>query len=281
MPADLLSLRSVLFMPGSDERKIARAVASDADAIVADLEDAVSPNQKHSARETLRRVYAATSDRLARFVRVNGAGTPHFEGDVALLSELRLDGVVLPKATPEGVAALEVAELPILAIIETAAGVRCAYEIASRPSVFALLLGAVDLGTELGLEARADGLEINYVRSKLVIDSAAAGIRGPFDGVHVEIRDDDGLAGQAELARSLGLRGKACIHPAQVPVVNRVFAPRPAELGWARRIIEAAEVGAQDGRGAVELEGVLVDAPVVARARRIIAENEGANGRDV
>ncbi len=274
MPADLSSLRSLLFTPGSEERKLVKALGSAADAVIADLEDAVVPSEKAGARETLRSVYSEPSERLARFVRVNGADTPFFEADVALLAELRLDGVVLPKATPEAAAALARAGLPILAIAETAVGVRLAYEIATSPGVFALMLGSVDLGTELGLETRADGLEIHYARSKLVIDSGAAGIRPPFDAVHVEIRDDAGLAAQARLARSLGLYGKACIHPGQVVTVNDVFTPGADELEWARKIIGAAEAGAGEGRGAVALEGELVDAPVVARARRIIGDSE-------
>lgn len=274
MPGDLSTLRSLLFTPGSDERKIVKALASDADAVIADLEDAVVPGEKAGARDTLRRVYSEPSARLARFVRVNGVDSPFFEADVALLAELHLDGVVLPKATPEAAAALAPAGLPILAIAETAVGVRLAYEIASSPGVFALTLGSVDLGTELGLEARADGQEIQYARSKLVIDSGAAGIRPPFDAVHVELRDDEGLAAQARLARSLGLYGKACIHPGQVAIVNDVFTPGADELEWARKIIAAAEAGAGEGRGAVALEGELVDAPVVARARRIIGDSE-------
>jgi len=278
VPADLSSLRSFLFTPGSEERKIARALESDAHAAIADLEDAVAPAEKVRARETLRRAYGEPREGgPLRFVRVNGIDTPYFEGDLELLSGLQLDGVVLPKATPAGVAALAGAGLPILAIVETAIGVRLAYEIASDPSVFALLVGSVDLGAELAFEARPDGLELLYVRSKLVMDSGAAGIRSPFDGVHVDIRDDDGLLAEAELARSLGLGGKACIHPAQVGIVNRAFAPRPEDVEWSRRVVRAAEEAEADGRGAVALDGELIDVPVVTRARRIIRESEEAN----
>ena len=120
-------------MPGSDERKIVKALGSHADGVIADLEDAVVPGEKAAARDLLRRVYAEPSERLTRFVRVNGVDSPFFEEDVALLAELRLEtAVVLPKATPEAAAALAPAGLPILAIAETAVGVRLAYEIARR-----------------------------------------------------------------------------------------------------------------------------------------------------
>ncbi len=267
-------MRSVLFTPASDEEKLARALESAADAVVADLEDAVAPGEKAGARETVVRAFGASDAVGARLVRVNGFDTPYFEEDVAILDRLELDGVVLPMASPEGAAALAAAGLPIVAVVETAMGVRLAYEIAASAGVVALLLGAVDLGAELGLETRSDGLELSYMRSKLVVDSVAAGIRAPIDCVHLELGDDSGLESQALLARSLGLRGKACIHLGQVAIVNRAFASRPAEVAWAHRVVESASAGLAGGRGVVVLDGAMVDAPVVARARRIIEESE-------
>ena len=220
----------MLFAPGSDERKLRRALESDADAVVADLEDAVLAGEKAAARGTVERVLGPATTGPARLVRINGLATPHFDDDLALLARLRLDAVVLPKATPAAAAAVAAVGLPVLAIVETATGVRLSYELAASPGVFALLLGTVDLGVELGLETRVDGSELQYLRSRLVVDSAAAGIRAPFDGVRLALRDPEGLAQDASLARSLGMRGKACIHPEQVAVVNRTFAPRAEEV---------------------------------------------------
>lgn len=211
-----------------------------------------------------------------RIVRVNGVETPWFEGDVAMAEELSLDAVVLPKASPDAVAALGADGPPVIAIVETAQGLRLAYEIASAPRVAALVLGAVDLGLELGLEPREDGLELVYARSKLVADSVAAGIRAPFDIVHLDVNDDAGLDAEARLARSFGLRGKVCIHPRQVPVVHGVFAPTATELGWARRVIDAYEAGVREGRGVLALNGSMIDLPVVERARRVLADAEVA-----
>jgi citrate lyase beta subunit len=265
--SDLSHVRSLLFAPGSDERKLRKALESAADTVVADLEDAVAPAEKEAARELVARLRPPV-------VRVNGADTRWFADDLAMAEGLSLDAIVSPKATPESVAALGEQGPPVIAIVETAQGVRLAYETACAPRVAALILGAVDLAADVGLEPRPDGLEILYARSKVVLDSVAAGIRPPFDIVHVDIDDDEGLEAECRLARSLGFRGKACIHPQQVPIVNRVFAPSRAEVEWARKVIEAYEQGVGEGRGVLALNGAMVDLPVVERARRVLAEAE-------
>lgn len=274
--ADISHLRSLLFAPGSDEHKLHKALESAADAVVADLEDAVAPEEKTAAREVVRDVLS-TGARPVTAVRVNGFDTTYFRDDSALVSDLAPDAVVLPKATPEAVAALGLDGPPVIAIVETAEGLRLAYETARAPRVVALVLGAADLGAELGLEPRGDGLEILYARSKVVVESAAARIRAPFDIVYLDFQDQEGLEEQARLARSLGFRGKACIHPDQVEAVNRVFAPTAAELDWARRVVEAFEEAEVTGRGVVAFDGTMVDLPVVERARRILAEAKGAS----
>ena len=162
----------------------------------------------------------------------------------------------------------------MVAIAETAQGVRLAYETATRPRVVALQIGAVDLGAEIGLESRPDGLEILYVRSKIVLDSAAAGLRPPFDVVHLAVDGGAALEEECRLARSLGFRGKACIHPSQVPVVNRAFLPSESELAWAAKVLDAFEAAIAAGRGAVALDGAMIDLPVVERARQLLAETE-------
>ncbi len=220
----------------------------------------------------LRRVLAGSAPGPALIVRVNGVGTEWFEDDVAALAGLPLAALVVPKATPQSVAALGAEGPPVIALVETAQGLRLAYETAAAPRVEALALGAVDLGLELGLEPRADGQEVLFARSKLVLDSAAAGIRGPFDLVHVDVRDAAGLEAECRLARSLGLRGKSCIHPSQLEIVNTVFAPSDGELERARQIVDAYEQGTAQGRGAVALDGEMIDLPVVERARRLLAE---------
>jgi citrate lyase beta subunit len=276
--ADLTQLRSLLFAPGNDERKLEKALASEAHAVVCDLEDAVPPDEKDVARERTRRVLVATCkepDRLLRMVRINAVGTAYWEDDLKAVADLDLDAIVLPKATPETVEALGDDGPPLIAIVETAAGLRLAYETARLRRVAALALGALDLGLELALEPREDGLEILYARSALVLDSAAAGIRAPFDVVRLDWHDEARLEAECRLARSLGLGGKLCIHPSQLPVVNRVFGPAAEDVTWARKVLEAYEEGLATGRGAVALDGQMIDRPVVERARRLLAESKG------
>jgi citrate lyase beta subunit len=209
---------------------------------------------------------------------VNGADTKWFEDDLALVAGMSLDAIVLPKATPEAVAALGEDGPPVIAIVETAQGLRLAYETACSPRVAALVIGAVDLGAELGLEPRPDGLEILHARSRVVVDSAAAGIRPPFDVVHVDVHDDAGLQAECAFARSLGFRGKVCIHPRQVPIVNRVFVPNEREVAWARRVVEAFEESVDRGEGVLAVNGEMIDLPVVERARRVLDEVERSSG---
>lgn len=264
--------RSFLFVPGSDERKLRKALATDADAVVADLEDAVTPVEKAAARALTARVLAEADSDALRLVRVNAAGSEWIAEDVDAVGPLGLDGVVLPKAEAAAVQDVESLGVPVVAIVETAAGLRGAFELAAVPAVEALVLGAVDLGLALGLERREDGLEVLFARSSLVVDSAAAGLRGPIDQVWTTLRDEEGLRLDCELGRSLGFRGKACIHPEQVPVVNDAFSPSSEELARAREVVRAFESAAANGRGAVDLDGEMIDLPVAARARELLAE---------
>jgi citrate lyase beta subunit len=275
----LSSARSLLFTPGSDRRKLVRALEAPADAIVVDLEDAVPLAEKARARSLTAEVLAGAEPASRLAVRVNAAGTAFWEEDLRLAGELDLGALVVPKATPSAVADLPADGPPVVAVIETAQGLKQAYETASSPKVAALLLGAVDLGIELRLAARPDGQEILYARSQIVLDSAAAGIRAPFDLVHLQTDDDAGLQEECRLARSLGFRGKACIHPAQVEIVNRVFSPSEQEVVQARRVVGAYETGTRHGRGAIALDGEMVDLAVVDRARQVLAEAE-RNTRD-
>jgi citrate lyase beta subunit len=267
---ELPHLRSLLFAPGSDGRKLAKALTSVADAVVCDLEDAVAPADKDAAREVVAEALGSGSG-PARLIRVNATGTQWFDDDLALAATLPLDGIVLPKASPESVEALGPDGPPVIAIVETAIGLRQAFETASKPRVAALMLGAVDLGAEVGLETRPDGQEILYARSKIAIDSTAAGRRGPFDVVHLDFEDDAGLEVQCRLARALGFRGKGCIHPAQLETVNRVFAPSAGEIEWARTVIAAFD---GQSEGVLSVNGTMVDRPVVERARRVLREAE-------
>ena len=225
MPAVGLRFRSLLFVPADQPARLEAAFSSGTDAVVADLEDAVPPDRKDAAR-------VVVADRLAgmtgaaRVVRVNAPETGLTEADLEAVAGLPVDAIVLPKATPEAVDRLGPTGPPVIAIIETGAGLRLAYEIACMPRVAALALGAADLAVELRLGQRPDALELLYARSKLVVDSAAAGVRAPFDRVFPGLKDVDGLRADARFALELGFGGKSCTHPSQPEVVNDVFDAR-------------------------------------------------------
>jgi citrate lyase beta subunit len=265
--------RSLLFVPGSDDRKLAKALDAGADAVVADLEDAVLPDEKVRARARVAEALTSAG-RSLRLVRVNAFGTTWFEDDVSSVAAAGVDGIVLPKASPEAAQEAATLGIPVVAIVETADGLRRAHAIASAPGVVALLLGAIDLGLALGLEPREDAHEVLFARSTLVVDSAAAGRRSPIDRVWIDVRDLDGLERDCALARSLGFRGKACIHPEQVAVVDEAFASSADELERARAVVAAYERATADGEGVVALDGSMIDLPVVESARRLLADEK-------
>lgn len=256
----------MLFVPAHDERRVPKALASAADAVILDLEDAVPAAEKALARS---RLAGAVGAHRRVLVRVNAVGTEDFGADWAAVRALDVAGAVLPKAS----SAEEVPEggPPILAIVETATGLRAAHELAAHPGVAALALGGEDLALELGWSPLPDDAHLLYARSKLAVDCAAARAAPPVDVVHVDTRDLEGLERSARRARALGFAGKLCIHPDQVPVVNRVFAPSEEELAWAARVVDAFASG---GRGAITLDGKMIDRPVVERARGLLAEAE-------
>jgi citrate lyase beta subunit len=265
--------RSLLFAPGSDRRKLEGALRSDADIVVADLEDSVAPVEKDRARELVVEMLAQRPEGRAVVVRINSASSPWFEADLAAIEGLQLAALMLPKASTKALAALGNIGIPVVALVETAIGIRTAFEIASSPHVVALALGAADLGAELWLEPRPDGQEIAYARSKLVVDSGAAGVRPPFDGVQLALTNDEALEAESLLARSFGFRGKLCIHPRQVPIVNRAFSPASEEIEWATAVIAAYDTAVAEGRGALAFDGALVDQALVQRAKRIIGRS--------
>ena len=273
---ELATARSFLFAPGNEERKLRKAFTAGADAVIADLEDGVAPELRTDAREVVGRVLHETETESARLVRLNVPGSEWFEDDLEFVLGLKLDGLVLPKATPESVEALGTAGPPVVAIVESALGLAKASETALAPRVAVLALGSHDLSAELRLAQRPDQLELLVPRSQAVLASAVAGIRAPIDTVFLDIHDQPGLEEECRLAWTLGLRGKLCIHPEQLPAVHRVFAPSEEELDWARRVLEAHEQGLQEGRGAVALDGRMIDMPIVKQARRLLAEG----GRD-
>ncbi|SEC85470.1 citrate lyase subunit beta / citryl-CoA lyase [Amycolatopsis tolypomycina] len=245
-----------LFVPGDRPDRFGKGLTSGADVVILDLEDAVAPAGKGSARAAVREWLAGHR----AMVRINAPGTPWFAADAELVAARGVP-VMVPKAEAPGVLA---GFGEVVALVETARGVEAAGELAAVPSVTRLAFGSVDLAAELGV-APEDREPFAYARSRLVIASAAAGLPPPVDGVTTTLADDAQLASDVGYARRMGFGGKLCIHPRQLAAVQAGFAPTEAERDWARRVLAA-------GAGVSVVDGRMVDRPVLARARHILGE---------
>ncbi len=282
-------LRTALFVPGDWPERISKAVGYATDAVVVDLEDAVAEAVKHHARDTaVETIEHLGAPEVPLLVRVNAPATRWFDGDLSALGTVidKIWGVVLPMATTADdvlrldarLSALErsadrFGPVRILPIVETAQGVLDAREIASASErVETLMFGVADLSTQMGVEATADGDEMLYARSHVVLAAAAANRRPPLDGPYLDLADSEGLRRSAANARRLGFGGKAVIHPAQLEAVTAAFAPSESELRWAWAVDEAFTEAERAGRASIRLDnGTFVDYPVARRARAILA----------
>ena len=281
-----LLLRSVLFVPGTRADRFDKAFAAGADAVVLDLEDGVEASRKHEARESIARwLRQPRTGRAACLVRVNAARSQWYDADLAWLETVddAIDAVVLPKAeTPEEIDVLAAprAGRRVIPLLETPRGILDAAAILRVDTeVPAVLFGAEDLTAELGIPRTVDGGELLYARSRIVLAAAAAGA-DPIDAVFVDIGSPDLLHEDATRARALGFRGKMAIHPDQVPVINSVFTPTTDEITAARLIDEADQQARARGEGAFRLDNRMVDAPVVRRARRVLAVAERVTAKE-
>jgi citrate lyase subunit beta / citryl-CoA lyase len=271
--ADLSVIRSGLFVPGNVWQRLEKALASAADAVIVDLEDGVPAAEKVAARATVASLVPG-AERPWVVLRVNGVGTPEHEDDLELATQLEVDAIMLPKASAASIDSLPAGVPPVWALIETAAGIRDVDAVAAAQAVEVLALGTVDLALDLGLEETAGQDEFLLPRAALAVASRAAGLRSPFDGVCVAVRDEELLRTEAARARSLGMGGKLCIHPAQLGPVREAFAPTTAAVERAREIVSAFEMAEASGEGAISLDGELVDKPVVDKARAILRAAE-------
>jgi citrate lyase subunit beta/citryl-CoA lyase len=262
-----MSARSYLFVPADRPERYAKALASGADAVIVDLEDAVAPAAKERARAML----AAWLDGggAGIVVRINDAASPEFDADLAIAARPGVVAVVVAKAERvEGLARVRAAApaAALLPLIETAAGIDRVREIAGAPGVQRLVFGSIDLQLDLGVEG--DGDELLVFRSALVLASRLAGLDAPVDGVSTATDDAAALDADTRRARRLGFGAKLCIHPRQVAVVHAAFAPSADELAWAGRVVAAAAAAAG---GAVAVDGRMVDRPVLLRAQALLA----------
>jgi citrate lyase subunit beta/citryl-CoA lyase len=275
--------RSQLYVPADRPSWYAKAIAAGPDALILDLEDAVSPASKAAAREAAVSFLAEEGQRPTILVRVNHSESEHFLDDVLATVEAGVDGILLPKVSaPEDVVALaglidaierragiDPGRTLICPLLETAAGIRDCYRIA-RASDRVAYLGALtikggDIERGIGFRWSPEGAETVAFRASVLLDARAAGVPCPTTGVWGDIDDLEGLQRFAEQGRSLGYEGMAVIHPAHVAIVNSVFAPSADELARDRRLIEAMQEGEQAGVASIRFEGEMVD---IAMARQ-------------
>lgn len=279
-------LRSKLFVPGIRPEFFPKALASAADAISFDLEDAVPEERKAEARELVSRALASpefAASRQVVIVRVNALGTPHFAADLAAVVAPRLDLLNVPKVeSPDdvraAVAALAAAEksrgiaspIRLLANIESPRGLRRAAEIAAAdPRVAGLQLGLGDLFEPLGVD-RTDAAAVHHVQLAVRFAAGEAGLWALDTGFGA-VKDTDGYRREAIQAKGLGFLGKTCLHPSQIAIANEVFRPNDDEIAQARRVVEAARDAKAKGLGAFLVDGRMIDPPFLRRAEALAA----------
>lgn len=264
--------RSYLFVPGDRAERFDKAMSTKASVVIIDLEDAVAPESKGLALAAIGnwlqgKRNLAGLPRL--FIRVNDVNTPWYESDCALLRAASIAGVMLPKAEQvQAVTALSDMLRPdqeLIPLIETVAGWDSARNIAAVARVSRLAFGSVDFCIDAGIAE--DGEQLNFVRSSLVLQSRLAGVAPPIDGVSVDFRNDEQLRRDVSQSRKFGFGAKLCIHPSQIEAVNAGFAPGPADIAWAEKVISAV---AEKGSGAIAVDGKLIDKPLLLRAQKIM-----------
>jgi citrate lyase subunit beta/citryl-CoA lyase len=283
-------VRSLLYVPASNDDWVATAPEKyPADAIIFDLEDAVTPSEKPAARQTLRDQLPAHVGRdTVISVRINPVGSAHFEEDLQSIVRDGLDAVVVPKlATRDQVTRVDSVltflertrnienSIEIIALPETALGFRNTYELCRASDRVASIVGGATRGADvnraLGFEWTQEGLETLHLRSKVLLDARAAGLDQIFSGVYADVDDVDGLRNEAKFARQLGYTGYKVIHPKHLEPVNEIFTPEPSEVEYYRELLKALEEAKQEGQNAVRYQGEMIDEAHAKTAERVVA----------
>ena len=277
--------RSMLFLPGNTPNMIINGDALGADCIILDLEDAVSPDEKDSARLLVRSAMKNMGFRGVEItVRINSIDTEYWRDDLEAIIPLKPDFIMPPKSGCaedikkidayitgiEEKCGMDKGGVKLIPLIETALGVENASNIATASKrVAALFLGGEDLTADLRCKRTKSGNEINYARTRLVCAARAAGI-DVYDTPFTDVNDDEGIIADAEYAKSLGFSGKAAIAPRHVRAINEVFSPSLKDIRYAQDVFEAIRLGKEQGKGAVSLRGKMIDKPIVERARQTL-----------
>ena len=288
--------RSMLFLPGNTPNIIQNGGILGADAVILDLEDAVAPAEKDSARILVRSVIRSLGfDKCEVIVRINATDTAFWQKDLDAIIPVK-PSLIMPPKTANAQDVLKVdayisqleeklgwenGTVGLIPLIETALGVENAFAIASAcPRVKAIFLGGEDLTADLHCKRTKEGEEISYARCRLVCAARAAGVE-VYDTPFTDVNDDEGIYTDAQKAKSLGFTGKSAISPRHVKAINEVFSPSLKDIEYAYEVMEAIRIGKEQGKGAVSLRGKMIDAPIVARAMQTIeAAEELGLGRE-
>ena len=276
-------------MPGNNPNMLINGNCLGADAVIFDLEDAVSPNEKDAARILVRNTMRFMDfSACKRIVRINGTDTEYWQADLEAVLPEKPDMILLPKtSSPRDVLQVDafmssVEEkmgfagntIGLLALIETALGVENSFQIATcSQRIRGLFLGAEDLTADLRCKRTKQGREIEYARTRLVMAARAAGVE-VYDTPFTDVNDDTGIVEDALVAKGLGFSGKASISPRHVGAINQVFSPSQQEIDYAYEVLDAIALAKEQGKGAIALRGKMIDAPIVARAKRTIETAE-------
>lgn len=278
--------RSMLFLPGNNPNMLINGNCLGADAIIFDLEDAVSPAEKDAARLLVRNTIRYMDfGGCEKIVRINSVDTTYWKDDLSAILPWKPDMILLPKTSTaadvlaadsyitqlEQQLGMEPNTVGLMPLIETALGVENAFQIAiASKRVRALFLGAEDLTADLQCKRTKEGNEIFYARTRLVMATRAAGIE-VYDTPFTDVNDDDGAQTDAAFAKALGFSGKASISPRHVEIINQVFSPTQSDIDYAYEVLDAITLAKQQGKGAISLRGKMIDAPIVTRAQQTIA----------
>lgn len=282
MASPLTRGQSLLFVPASRPDRFAKALESGASCVIVDLEDAVAPDYKKSARDQLSdRLVDMSPAQLAHIVvRINGTGTPWHDDDLRMLSEWTtkgIAGVMVPKAETADVLRAASAALgpaaALVPLVESLAGLDAVDELAATAQVVRLAFGHLDFQLDLGMRCTAEEAELAYVRFALVAASRRAQLPPPIDGVTTDTGSRERLLADLRRARAFGFGGKLCIHPTQVAPVNETFVPTPNEIEWARRVMQVAQLHSGE---AFSLDGRMVDLPVIRLAEKTLQQADPA-----
>ena len=289
--------RTLLFAPGNHPRRIEKALALGADAVILDLEDSVPPAEKVATRSAVAQALARPRT-CGGYVRVNAMGTPYCYGDLVATVASGVDGVVLPKvesaadlhaidwliANLERDKGLQVGALDLIPIIETAAGLSRIERILQARTlkpysgvwrVRRAAFGAADFSHDLGLSPAHDEAELDFARARLVLASRAAGLEGPLDSPWFHLKDVEGFRSAIARSRRAGYQGRLCIHPDQVGIANEGYAPTADEIAAAERIVTAFRAAEASGAAAIQVDGQMIDYPIALRAERLLKAVKG------